>query len=82
MTEKKDGPSPEASPSAVQPHATEREARAVAEGARETTWEKPSFARELFLGRLDLGLIHPWPEPDPEEQQRNASFFDQDRDGR
>jgi len=75
MTEKKDGPSPEASPSAVQPHATEREARAVAEGARETTWEKPSFARELFLGRLDLGLIHPWPEPDPEEQQRGEVFL-------
>ena len=22
------------------------------------------------------------PEPDPDEEQRNASFFDQDRDGR
>ena len=42
------------------PQVSEQEARAVAEGARETTWEAPSFVRELFLGKLDLGLIHPW----------------------
>ena len=57
------------------PHVSEHEARAVAEGARETTWEAPSFVRELFLGKLDLGLIHPWPEPDPEEQQRGERFI-------
>jgi len=59
----------------IQPHVSEHEARAVAEGARETTWEAPSFLRELFLGKLDLGLIHPWPEPDPEEQQRGEKFL-------
>jgi alkylation response protein AidB-like acyl-CoA dehydrogenase len=37
------------------------EARAVAEAARESTWEKPSFARELFLGRLRMDLIDPFP---------------------
>ena len=30
--------------------ATEKEARDVAESARETEWENPSFVRELFLG--------------------------------
>ena len=56
-------------------HVTEHEARAVAEASRETTWEAPSFVRELFLGQLDLSLIHPFPEPDPEEQQRAAAFM-------
>ena len=57
------------------PHVSETEARAVAEGARETSWEAPSFVRELFLGKLDLSLIHPWPEPDAEEQQRGEAFL-------
>jgi hypothetical protein len=57
------------------PHVSEHEARAVAEGARETSWEAPSFVRELFLGRLDLKLIHPWPEPEAEEQQRAEKFL-------
>ncbi len=58
-----------------QPNVSESEARAVAEGARETTWEAPSFVRELFLGRLELGLIHPYPEPEAEEQERGAEFL-------
>jgi len=37
---------------ASRPLATEKEARDVAEQARETEWEHPSFARELFLGRF------------------------------
>lgn len=57
------------------PHVSEAEARAVAEGARESTWEAPSFVRELFLGKLDLGLIHPWPEPDADEQKRAEEFL-------
>ena len=55
-------------------HVSEREARAVAEASRETSWTAPSFVRELFLGRLELGLIHPHPEPDPEEQGRAREF--------
>jgi alkylation response protein AidB-like acyl-CoA dehydrogenase len=55
-------------------HVSELEARAVAEASRETTWEAPSFVRELFLGRLKLDLIHPHPEPDPEEQKRGREF--------
>jgi alkylation response protein AidB-like acyl-CoA dehydrogenase len=57
-------------------HASEHEARAVAEASRETTWEAPSFVKELFLGRLKLGLIHPQPKPDAEEQRRGQEFFD------
>src|SRR5690554_6263342 len=55
---------------------SEQEARQVAEAARETEWSKPSFVRELFLGRLRLDLIHPLPGPsDPAEQQRAAAFM-------
>ncbi len=61
--------------STPKPNVSEHEARAVAEGARESTWEAPSFVRELFLGKLDLGLIHPWPEPDPAEQERAEPFL-------
>ena len=46
-------------------HVSEREARAVAEAARETEWRKPSFAKELYLGRFRLDLIHPHPASDP-----------------
>src|SRR5262249_55093801 len=57
-------------------HASEQEARAVAEASRETTWEAPSFVRELFLGRLALDLIDPHPEPDADEQARAKAFCD------
>ena len=53
---------------------SEKEARQVAESARETEWVLPSFVRELFLGRLRLDLIDPPPQPDPEEQKRAAAF--------
>jgi alkylation response protein AidB-like acyl-CoA dehydrogenase len=57
-------------------HVSELEARAVAEASRETAWESPSFVRELYLGRLALDLIHPFPEPDVEELQRGQDFLD------
>jgi alkylation response protein AidB-like acyl-CoA dehydrogenase len=53
---------------------SEREARQVAEAARETEWRKPSFGKELFLGRLRLDLIDPWPTPSP-ESVANAEPF-------
>ena len=34
------------------PHVTEKESLRVAEAARQTEWERPSFMRELFLGRF------------------------------
>lgn len=60
----------------AQAQATEKEARDVAESARETEWEHPSFARELYLGRFRLDLIHPHPEEDLEEVARAKPFMD------
>ncbi|MFI1989034.1 acyl-CoA dehydrogenase family protein [Actinoplanes sp. NPDC020271] len=42
---------------------SEKQARQVAEAARESEWRKPSFGKELFLGRFRLDLIDPWPRP-------------------
>ncbi len=52
------------------PEVSEREARAVAEAARQQEWTGASFVRELFNGRLPLSLIHPYPTPDAEEEAR------------
>jgi alkylation response protein AidB-like acyl-CoA dehydrogenase len=40
---------------------SEKQARQVAEAARESDWRKPSFGKEMFLGRFRLDLIDPWP---------------------
>src|SRR5687768_3033489 len=56
--------------------ASEKEARDVAESARETEWAHPSFVRELFLGRFRLDLIHPHPPADPAEEARAKPFMD------
>ncbi|GAB2632838.1 acyl-CoA dehydrogenase family protein [Prescottella soli] len=56
---------------------TEEQARAVAEEAREEGWEKPSFAKELFLGRFQLDLVHPFPRPAPAEEERTKAFIAQ-----
>ncbi|MET7488106.1 acyl-CoA dehydrogenase family protein [Streptomyces sp. NPDC005538] len=57
------------------PTVTEREARQVAEAAREQDWRKPSFAKELFLGRFRLDLIHPHPMPPDEDARRGEEFL-------
>ena len=54
---------------------TERQAREVAEAARETEWTRPSFAKELYLGRFDLSLIHPHPVSSPEDAERGDAFL-------
>jgi alkylation response protein AidB-like acyl-CoA dehydrogenase len=54
---------------------TEREARQVAEEARETTWSKPSFGKELFLGRFPLDLIHPEPHPSADARELGEAFL-------
>ncbi|MFK8849446.1 acyl-CoA dehydrogenase family protein [Streptomyces sp. Ac-502] len=59
---------------------SEREARQVAEAAREQDWRKPSFAKELFLGRFRLDLIHPHPTPADEDAQRGEEFLAKLRD--
>ncbi|MEV0118978.1 acyl-CoA dehydrogenase family protein [Streptomyces sp. NPDC050844] len=62
------------------PSVSEREARQVAEAAREQDWRKPSFAKELFLGRFRLDLIHPHPLPADEDAQRGEEFLAKLRD--
>jgi alkylation response protein AidB-like acyl-CoA dehydrogenase len=59
----------------MQTAASEQDARDVAEQARETEWEHPSFVREMFLGRFRLDLIHPHPADDPAETARAAPFL-------
>jgi alkylation response protein AidB-like acyl-CoA dehydrogenase len=54
---------------------TEREARQVAEEARDIGWHKPSFGKELFLGRLRLDLIHPHPRPEEESRRKGEAFL-------
>jgi alkylation response protein AidB-like acyl-CoA dehydrogenase len=63
------------SPTSRRREATEREARQVAEEARETTWTRPSFAKELYLGRFDLDLIHPHPRATPGDIERGEAFL-------
>ena len=54
---------------------SEREARQVAEAARETDWEKPSFGKELFLGNFQLDLIHPQPRQDQATVEKGEAFL-------
>src|SRR5262249_2603277 len=54
---------------------TERQARQVAEQAREAQWTRPSFGKELFLGRLRLDLVHPHPSGSAESAERGEAFL-------
>jgi alkylation response protein AidB-like acyl-CoA dehydrogenase len=54
---------------------TERQAREVAEQARETQWRRPSFGKELFLGRFRLDLVHPHPTGDSASVERGEAFL-------
>jgi alkylation response protein AidB-like acyl-CoA dehydrogenase len=65
---------------AQQAQVTEEQARALAEESRESGWDKPSFAKELFLGRFPLDLIHPFPKPSDAEEARTVAFLDKLRD--
>jgi hypothetical protein len=53
----------------------ERAARQVAEQARETRWQRPSFGKELFLGHFRLDLIHPHPTGSTDDHERGESFL-------
>lgn len=55
---------------------TEKVARQVAEDARESGWERPSFAKGLYLGDVDFSLVHPLPAPDPEKAARGTEFLE------
>ncbi|HZH40646.1 MAG TPA: acyl-CoA dehydrogenase family protein [Gemmatimonadales bacterium] len=52
------------------------EARDVAEAARETEWTGRGFVRNLFLGSLQMDLIHPYPVASPDEEKRAEPFLE------
>src|SRR3954470_2806749 len=54
---------------------SEKEARQVAEAAREADWKLPSFGKELFLGNFRLDLIHPQPTLSPEAVEKGEKFL-------
>jgi alkylation response protein AidB-like acyl-CoA dehydrogenase len=53
---------------------SEKEARDVAEAARETEWTLPSFGKELFLGNFKLDLIYPQPKLDAARVEEGEAF--------
>src|SRR3954463_7679494 len=54
---------------------SEKEARQVAEAAREAEWKLPSFGKELFLGNFRLDLIQPQPKLSPEATEKGEKFL-------
>jgi alkylation response protein AidB-like acyl-CoA dehydrogenase len=54
---------------------TERQAREVAEAAREREWRLPSFGKELFLGNFRLDLISPQPRLDAAATAKGERFL-------
>ena len=54
---------------------TERQAREVAEEAREREWRLPSFGKELFLGNFRLDLISPQPRLDAAAVEQGDAFL-------
>ncbi len=55
---------------------SEEQAREAAERARQDSWDKPSFGKELYLGDFRLDLIHPMPQPTAEERERGEAFLE------
>jgi len=56
-------------------HVSEKQARQVAEAARETEWKLPSFGKELYLGNFRLDLIAPHPRPTADDRRRGEAFI-------
>ena len=75
MTSVVNPPADQRTPGPASGRAAEQAARDFAEAARETEWN-PSFVKELFEGKLDLRLIHPYPEPKPEDVVQAKPFLD------
>ena len=54
---------------------SEREARELAEAARDIEYTRPSFAKELYLGKFDLSLIHPHPRGEGDTVSEGEAFI-------
>ncbi|HET9555232.1 MAG TPA: acyl-CoA dehydrogenase family protein, partial [Anaeromyxobacteraceae bacterium] len=48
--------------------------REVAEAAREEGWQGAGFLRDVFLGKFDVRLIHPFPVGEPERPAFKAFY--------
>ncbi|MFL5844045.1 MAG: acyl-CoA dehydrogenase family protein, partial [Solirubrobacteraceae bacterium] len=55
---------------------TYEQSKQIAEASRETSWELPSFGKGLFLGDLQMDLIHPQPELPPESVEKGERFLE------
>src|SRR3954453_14609429 len=53
----------------------EKTKQGAGEPRRDAEWKPPSFGKELFLGHLELDLIHPQPELDPSDVERGEAFL-------
>jgi alkylation response protein AidB-like acyl-CoA dehydrogenase len=51
------------------------DAMEVTEASRQTEWEKPSFVGDLFLGKLNVDLIHPFPEQPADDKAEGDAFL-------
>lgn len=56
--------------------ATEEQSRELVEESRPDGWDKPSFCKELFLGRFQLDLVHPYPKPATDGVGKAARFLE------
>ncbi|MFN8010228.1 MAG: acyl-CoA dehydrogenase family protein [Holophagaceae bacterium] len=54
---------------------SEEESRKVAEEARESTWEAPSFLKEVFAGTFDLKVLSSVPQA-PKPRPEFLAFYD------
>jgi alkylation response protein AidB-like acyl-CoA dehydrogenase len=54
---------------------SEKQSRQVVEEAREQEWTRPSFGKELFMGRFCLDLISPHPEPGAEAREKGEAYL-------
>ncbi len=56
---------------------TTPEALEVAEAARETEWQHPSFVGSLFMGRLLTPLVFPYPQQSEEDRRIGDAYLSQ-----
>ena len=51
-----------------------RESLELAEASRESEWNYPSFARDIFHGRLSWNLIHPFPQQTEADKKIGSDY--------
>ena len=60
-------------------NAAKDQAMDLAEDARETEWEFPSFTAEMFRGNFRWDLMHPYPDQDPEDKKIGDELIEKTR---